>query len=493
MATEQIAQEVGQENPGLEGNSIGLAGVVGQSLSAMGLSGVIATSVPVVAITVGTGGWLVWALATVVILLVTIAIASLARKFATTGGLYGLATTTLGPLGALLCGWLMVALIGVGGVGAVLSFGSYFGNFLQTIGIQYNRWILMICSLVLLVVCWWLSKIGAKPAAWIMFVTEIVTTAAILILFVIVLIKNSGNIIDTKQLKLEGVSMSAIITAVVLGVSGFGGFESASVYGREARNPRRLIPTAMISSVLIAGVAWMFSSYVLYLGFGDSPTALSNAPAPISTLAANVGMEWYEIVIDLAISFTIAAAVIAGFAWVARMMMTMSRERVAPRSWGKVDPVRRTPTWSIAIVFMVWAALTVVMSLISDNPLDTFGEYIGMLSGLPALLVYALVSLAAVVFQWREGRRFTAVMICGVLGAVAMLYTLYSNLNPWPPMPLALIVIAFITATALIIIGYLWLRKARPEIVAGIGASVQADTAADTEYAAAEMPDQGIV
>lgn len=39
----------------LRTNSVGLAGVVGQSLSAMGLSGVIGTSVPVVAIIAGAG------------------------------------------------------------------------------------------------------------------------------------------------------------------------------------------------------------------------------------------------------------------------------------------------------------------------------------------------------------------------------------------------------------------------------------------------------
>lgn len=492
MATEQVASTRTDENPGLAQNSIGLPGVVGQSLSAMGLSGVIATSVPVVALTVGNGAWLVWGIATVVILLVTASIASLARRMATTGGLYGLATVTLGPLGALLCGWLMVALIGVGGVGAVLSFGSYFGGFLQTVGLDYNKWVLMLSSLALLVLCWWLSRIGARPAAWIMFLTEIVTTLAILILLVIVLFQNPGGMLDKQQLSLEGVSITAVITAVVLGVSGFGGFESATVYGREAKNPRRLIPFAMIASVVIAGVVWMFASYVLFMGFGDSQQALSQAPAPVSTLAGNVGLDWYEAVIDLAISFTIGAAVIAGFSWVARMMMTMSRERVAPRNWSRVSPRYHTPSWAIAVVFVVWAALTIVMSLISDNPLDTFGEYIGMLSGLPALLVYALVSFAAVVFQWKEGRKFTALTISGVLGALAMLYTLYANLDPWPPYPVSLVVIAFLAVTVLIILGYLWLRVKRPQILAGIGESVRADTAADTSSSEPDPAYQGM-
>jgi hypothetical protein len=79
----------------LRRNSVGLSGVTGQSLSAMGLSGVIGTSVPVVAILAGAGGWLTWAIAAVIIMFVALSISVLARRFATTGGLYGLAAKAL--------------------------------------------------------------------------------------------------------------------------------------------------------------------------------------------------------------------------------------------------------------------------------------------------------------------------------------------------------------------------------------------------------------
>ena len=86
-----VASPVGPAADGAElrTNSVGLAGVVGQSLSAMGLSGVIGTSVPVVAIIAGAGGWLSWGLASLIVLPVALSMSLLARRYSTSGGLTG--------------------------------------------------------------------------------------------------------------------------------------------------------------------------------------------------------------------------------------------------------------------------------------------------------------------------------------------------------------------------------------------------------------------
>src|SRR5215469_2267452 len=139
----------------LEKGSVGLTGVTGQSLSAMGLSGVIGTSVPIIAITAGAGGWLTWALAAAVILLVALSIAVLARRYATTGGLYGLAAKALGPLAGLTTGWFMIVLCGIPLSATVLSCGVYFSQFLVLLHVGYGRPSLLVTSVVALGIAWW--------------------------------------------------------------------------------------------------------------------------------------------------------------------------------------------------------------------------------------------------------------------------------------------------------------------------------------------------
>ena len=476
-----LAGEAERDGPAaaqLQRNSIGLAGVTGQSLSAMGLSGVIGTSVPVVAITAGAGGWLTWAIAAVVIMLVALSIAVLARRFATTGGLYGLTAKALGPLGGLVTGWLMVVLCGAAIAASVLSFGVYFCQFLTLFGVTYGRPTLLVTSVGALAICWYLSRIGARPAAWVMFVTEVVATAAMLVVFVAVLVDHRGSVVDPEQLHLHHVSLSVVLTAVVLGVGGFGGFESAAVYGQEARRPTRIIPIAMVGSVAVAGIVWMFSSYTLFLGFQDSTRSLARSPAPMGTLAQVAGIGSYRYVVDIALAFTIGAALIAAFSWVARMMLTMSREGVAPASWRRIRPRYRTPSHALAIAGVVWLVLVVLMGATSSTPLSTYGAVAGDLSGFPLLLVYALICVAAAVFLWRQGNRWSAFVAIGVLGAGSMAYTMYRNLVPWPPRPESIVVVVFAIATAAVVVGYLVARERRAAALGRIGTSVDDDTAA---------------
>ena len=468
---------VGEEGPGFSRGSVGMSGVIGQSLSAMGLSGVIGTSVPVIAILAGAGGWLTWAIAAGVMMLVALSIALLSSHYATTGGLYGLAAKTLGPLGALVTGWLMVALIGFAAGTAILSFGIYFANFLSAFGVTYGRPILLGVSLPALVACWWLARVGAKPAAWFMFIAEVAATVAILVVFVAVLFEHRGSIIDTEQLKLENTSFSVIVTAVVLGVGGFGGFESAAIYGQESRRPTRVIPAAMVATVAIGGLVWMFSSYTLFLGFQDSTVSLAKSAAPLGTLAQVAGIGWYGYVIDLSLSVTIGASIIAVFSWVARMMFTMSREGVGPPSWRAVHPRYKTPAKALTFAGVVWFVAVLAMGLGSSTPLATYGATIGDLSGYPLLLVYGLICVAACVYRWREGKHRSPFILIGLAGAGAMAYVMRRSLIPWPPLPESIAAGAFLAGTASIVIVYVVLRRRYRRVFAALGNSVDEDTA----------------
>jgi amino acid transporter len=464
--------EAGTETVELRRNSVGLAGVVGQSLSAMGLSGVIGTSVPIVAITAGAGGWLSWGIASLLILPVALSMAVLARRYSTSGGLYGLTTKALGPLAGLITGALMVCLVGLAAGLGVLSFGVYFSQFLSLFDVSYSPWILGITSVACLAVTWWLARIGAKPAAWVMFVTEIAATIAMLVVFVAVLFAHTGDWVDSRQLQLDGTSSSVIISAVVLGVAGFGGFESAAVYGKEATNPRRVIPIAMVMSAGIAGLIWMFSCYVLFMGFQFADVSLAKSPAPMGTLADVANIGWYSYVVDLSLSFTIGASLIAIFSWVARFMYTMSSEGVAPKAWRRVHPKYQTPTTALTHAGIVWLVLIIGMTIISDNPLATFGDFIGDLSGYPLLLVYALVAAGAFVYQWRRGRRVSLGTIAGVLGVGGMAFVLYENFVPFPGWPTNLVIGLFLGTTVGTTIAYVVLRRRRSSVLAAIGSSV---------------------
>lgn len=305
-----------------------------------------------------------------------------------------------------------------------------------------------------------------------MFVTEIAATVAMVVVFVAVLLAHRDAWFDERQLRLTDVSVSTIVSAVVLGIGAFGGFESAAVYGREATNPRRAIPVAMVFSALVAGLIWMFAGYVLYMGYQFSDVSLPKSAAPMGTLADIGGIGWYSHVVDISLSFTIGASLIAIFSWVARFMYTMSSEGVAPRSWSRIHPRYQTPTAALNLAGVVWLVGIVAMTIVSDTPLDTFGDFLGDLSGYPLLLVYALVAAGAVRYQWRRDAASVWTVV-GALGVGGMVFVLYRNLDPFPGWPSNLAFALFVAVTVAVCVAYVLMRRRAAPVLAQIGTSVE--------------------
>ena len=322
-------------------HSVPLPGIIAQSVGAMGVTGIVALLVPLVAVTAGSGGWLTWILASVVVLMVAWCVSRLANQFATTGGPYGLVSKSLGRFFGVMVGWTSLVLIGLFTAGGLVGFGIYADQLLESAGLASGHAGSDIAYAIGLVGALVIAISGIKRSAVIMLVLEVVTVLVIVVLMVGVLVNHPGSVIDHSQLSLRGSSLRLVVDGFVLAVLSFGGFETATVLGREARNPLRAIPVAMLVTVAIAGVFWAFCGYTLYLGFEGSHHHLATAAAPLKDLAAVAGMSWLGNIIDAAVTLTLFGSLIAVFNGVSRLMFTMAREGLAPaplmrvhRRWG---------------------------------------------------------------------------------------------------------------------------------------------------------------
>lgn len=64
-----------------------------------------------------------------------------------------------------------------------------------------------------------------------------------------------------------GFSLHGIVLGIPLVLFAFSGFESATAFAREAKNPRRMITLAVMGSVAISAAFFIFCSYALVLAF----------------------------------------------------------------------------------------------------------------------------------------------------------------------------------------------------------------------------------
>ena len=99
-----------------------------------------------------------------------------------------------------------------------------------------------------------------------MLVMEGLSVALILLLCAIVLF-GQKSAIDPGQIKLQGASFSGISLGVVVAIFSLVGFECATAFGEEARNPLTTIPRAVIVSLLLTG-AFFIEKIFAWPGMG---------------------------------------------------------------------------------------------------------------------------------------------------------------------------------------------------------------------------------
>ncbi|MGO9029546.1 MAG: APC family permease [Acidimicrobiales bacterium] len=472
----ELATQDRDESAQLAAHTVRLPGIIAQSVGAMGVTGVVALIVPLVAVTAGSGAWLTWVTAAAIILLVAWCISRLASQFATTGGPYGLVSKSLGRCGGVIVAWTSLLLIGLFSAGALFGFGVYATQSLQAFGLGSGHVVLYLAYALGLAASVAAALSGVRKSAVAMLLIEMVTAAILVILMICVLATRTGSIVDHTQLSLHHSSLTLVLDGFVLAVLSFGGFESATVLGREARNPLRAIPIAMISTVVLASLFWTFSGYTLFLGFEGSHFQMAKAVndgVPLQDLATIAHVAWLRKVIDVTVSLTLFGSIIAVFNSVSRLMFTLAREGLAPAPLMKVHRRWGTPWVANVVLAVVWSVATLVMVLANVAPFTVIGDF-GDVSGYGFMMIYILLAAGAVVYLRRTRRLKLFDLAAAVISILVMGYVFYEN--AFLPTPDGWIFYAVLATFVAMVVAYAAIRAIRPRFFDRVGTSVDTDT-----------------
>ncbi|WP_031170006.1 APC family permease [Streptosporangium roseum] len=467
--TQTSARPTENLDRGLKKGAMSSGEVVAQAIANIAPSAVIAFTVAAIYASAGNASWLSFALATVVILAVGYCIAQFAKRRASAGSLYNYAAQGMGPFGAYITGITLI--IGCMGIASGSLSGAvvHFNAFLDGIGLPVRSTVwnvllaLVIGGLAMLFTVW-----GIRISARISLILEIVSITIIAIMLVIVLFAGGGPIIDVDQLSLSGATPHGVAFGMVLGILGFVGFSSSDALGREARDPFKAIPRAIMWSAAGVGLLYVFAAYSQVAGYrplGD----LGASGNPLDDLAVAIGLPgWFRPVLSLGITASFFAVVVAPINVVGRIVFVMGKEGVFPRSFGRTHRTQQTPHRAILSIAPLAVLTTAVMYAVGVDGneilinVDTFGTY-------GYMIAYAIVAVAAPIFLRREGVRLALIWPCTVVSVIGMGYVFYANVVPWPTWPLNAVVLAFFGVVAVAVAWYVYLRTARPEVTRNIG------------------------
>ena len=304
-----------------------------------------------------------------------------------------------------------------------------------------------------------MSKLSAK----VMLTLELISVVLILIVSVIVLAKN-GFRLDMTQFAFKGVTPEGIRLGLMLGFFSYVGFESATTLGDEAQEPLKNIPRAVLMSVIIAGLFFMFSSYTQVLGFHGAAITLDKSDAPYNIISARAGVGFLAPLISIGAVISMWACTLAAINAASRIFFAMSRHGLFPSSMGSAHGSNLTPHNTVHICSAITLIITVIMIAKKVALTDICG-FLGTLSSFGFLVAYILICIGAPVVLarlqklrfWNVLLSLVAIVICGA--------ALVSNVYPVPPAPSNYFPYIFL---AYMVIGGIWLlivRRRYPNII----------------------------
>ncbi|MDR3661831.1 MAG: APC family permease [Mycobacterium sp.] len=440
----------------LKRNAIGLVGVLFMAVATAAPITAMVGNVPI-AVGFGNGsaapaGFLV---ATIVLGLFAVGYAAMSRHITATGAFYGYISHGLGRVVGLAAGFLTAlaymvfepALIGIFAFFSRDLFTSLFGVHLP--------WLLF--AAVALVANAVLTYFDVNLAAKVL--------GGLLVTEIVMLTLMAGSVVVSGGGP-EGWSLSSLNpingltglhtvvpnangvgTMAVVGSAGVGlffafwswvGFESSAMYGEESKNPKKIIPVAIMSSVLGIGAFYVVVSWLAIVGTGpakavalaqDTNTAGEIFFGPVRDHLGGWAVTMFQILLT-------TGSYACGMAFhncAARYIYAIGREDIIPgtaKTVGRTHHIHGSPHVAGFVQTGVALVIILLFAVTGRDPYSGLYGLMAILGTAAILIVQALAAFSVVSYfhvrkQHPETAHWFRSFLAPGLGGVGMLYVIY--------------------------------------------------------------------
>lgn len=327
-----------------------------------------------------------WLIGMVLILIIGLTFAELGSMFPAAGGMVRYGQFSHGSLVGFITGWAnWIAIVSVIPVEAVAStqylsswnfswaHQLYDGNELTAPGL----FIAALLVFVYFLLNYFTIQLFAKVNSMITLFKFVIPTCAIIGIFAAGF--HAHNFVDVHYGGFMPNGWSGVLTAVATSgiVFAFNGFQSPINLAGEAKNPRKSIPIAVISSILIAGLIYVLLQ-ITFVG-GVTPDMLANGwsnlslSSPFADLAMALGLNWLVLLLFADAFVSPSGTGITYTATTARMIYGMERNGFFPPVFGTINSVYGVPraamwlnlgvSYLFLFLFRGWGSLASVISV----------------------------------------------------------------------------------------------------------------------------------
>jgi amino acid transporter len=433
----------------LKPNAIGLMGVIFIAVTGAAPISAMLFNVPF-ATGFGTGLYTpaAFLFATIILTIFSIGYVAMARKFRAVGGFYTFISHGLGRelgmaagiTGALAYTLFEVSLLGGFSYFAVTNFNAWFG--------WEVPWILFALGAALLisVLCWFDVELSVKVLGF-----ALIGEVVILAIFDVVVFGSGGSEADgiqwealnMFQLTDPGVGLAAGV-GLFLAFWSWVGFEAVPNYAEESRDPKRIVVSATLISVVGLGILYVITSLAFVSAY---PTATlvedaQNPAGPFFIAMEQFGNSFFKTVMEVFILTGSFACAMAFHNAAMRYYYAMGREGILPRALGKTHATHRSPYVASMFQTVIAVALVLAWGIGSgfgfDAGFDTAYVRIYTMMAVQGVVwlmaIQTVCALAVLVWHRRHKHpdSFLVVVVApiiAIVGQVFALYLLFANID----------------------------------------------------------------
>jgi amino acid transporter len=422
MATETATSTT----TGLRRNAIGLREVTFQSITDMAPGAAIAASIPAGVVFAGGSLPLSVVFALIACLFCAVSIGLLAREMPAAGSVATYAARGLHPSIGFLVAWgyVLVGFLIPPLVLLQLGFTTAATLNAEFHGYPADLWWpwALLGAVIVLAAGFYGIRTSARLGT-VLGVFEIGVFVVLAIFFIVHAGSNNTLSVFTTKYTPAGQfhGLTGVIAGSVYTILAFGGFEGAAPLAEEARNPRRIIPRAILLATVLIGLLYVFTTYAVDVAYGPAQfhnfTTGTGAASWEGMARSLYGIFWFFVFLAI-VNSTIANAN-AGVNVSTRTAYAMGRISAFPHFLARVHPKHKSPVAAILLAFIITVAVTLGLGLGYD-PVTAF-VMVATALVIVIVAVYILMNAACIGFFARRGSGFNPWLhvVIPVLGIIA--------------------------------------------------------------------------
>lgn len=390
---------------GLKAGSIGTAGIVFFVVAAAAPLAATLGAGPVVFIFGGAGAPSMYLIAALALLLFAVGFAAMSKYVTSAGGFAAFVSWGLGRhAGYAAAGVALLAYLGM-----FVGISAQFATFVQDLASRLFGWSVpwQAAIIVGVLIIGALGYRDVRVSAYLLGVLLVLEVLILLVFDFAVLFQGGAAGINLDSFTPTNIFTPTMGLALLFAFACFVGFEATTLYGEEARDPKRTVPRATYIAVISIGVLYTLTMWSLTIAYGTENVQAAAESDPVG-FVLNATHDylgpWATILMEILVLTSLVAVLLSFQNALSRYVYSLGRAGFLAKALGVTHPKFRSPSRASVLATIVIVIVIVIFMVTGADPFSVIYMWMIGIGTLGVLILQASGAAAVVSYLRRNAK-----------------------------------------------------------------------------------------